>query len=66
MKNQFSMGIDRNIHGKNRMEKNRYKITDFLEKIKKIRYVADFSAFVLHAPGSTSGEENVVDLSAIN
>ena len=35
------------------MEKNQYKI-------------ADFSAFVLHVPGSASGDENVGDLSSIN
>ena len=38
------MGMDRNIHGKNRMEENRDKICDFSEKIENIQYFADFSA----------------------
>ena len=64
-KNRFSVLMEKKFGWKNRLKKNRGKIAKNRRFFGNGRFLADFSALAIHAPGRRVRVARGVDLSAI-
>ena len=64
-KNRFSVLLEKNSGWKNRLQKNRGKIGKNRRFFRNGRFLANFSALEIHAPGRRVWGARGVDLSAI-